>query len=252
MGMLRLRRYLHRYDIDAAAYMLQQLKGQGAPDLEVSFTLSLLEIDLLMRRGVMDQAIDVIDSLAEKASQENADIVYQTKLLSLKARGLAKCGHPLKGFSIAVRAANLAYRARILPALWEASGVLSNILLELKEYDAVVSLLETIIPQVTECQDCDLTARTYALLVDAHMGLAGRQDAKSIRRRDHINRSMEFLECAYEQFRYVEDLKGQMEMLAKKATIMHWRGDLLLANDTASQYLQLKEEYKASELLAQS
>ena len=252
MGMLKLRRYLHRHDIDAGMYMLQQLKGQGAPDLEVSFTLSLLEIDLFMRRGVFDQGIDLMDSLAEKASKDNADIVYQTKLLSLKARGLAKSGHPLKGFSIAVRAANIAYRARIMPALWEATGIISNILLELKEYEAAISLLEAIIPQVTECQDCDLTASTYALLVDAHMGLAGEQEAKPTGQKNHVNKAMEFIECAYEQFRYVEDLKGQTEMLAKKATIMRWRGDLMLANDTASQYLQLREEYKASEVMTQS
>ena len=251
MGMLKLRRYLHRHDIDAATYMLEQLKGQGAPDLEVSFTLALLEVDLLMRRGVLDEAIDLMDATAEKASLENPDIVYQAKLLILKARGLAKCGHPLQGFSMAVRAANMSYRARILPALWEAIGAISNILLAVKEYDAALSLLENIVPQVTECQDCELTARTYRLLVDAHMGLAGQQDTKSTKRNDHVNRAMEFIECSYEQFRRVEDQKGQMEMLAKKATVMHWRGDLVLANDTASQYLQLRDEYKATEVFAQ-
>lgn len=252
MGMLKLRRYLHRHDIDAATYMLQRLKGQGAPDLEMSFTLALLEIDLFMRRGVFDRAIDLMDELAEKAAKENADIAYQTKLLSLKARGLAKSGHTLKGFSIAVRAANIAYRGRIMPVLWEAIGAISNILLELEEYEAAISLVEAIIPQVTECQDCDLTAKTYALVVDAHMGLAGRQEARSTKQKDHVNQAMELIMCAYEQFRYVEDLKGQTEMLAKKATIMRWRGDLVLANDAGSQYLHLKEEYKASEVLALS
>jgi anaphase-promoting complex subunit 5 len=251
MGMLKLRRYIHRHDIDAASYMLQQLKGQGAPDLEVNLTLSILEIDLLLRRGTLDSAIELMDATAEKAAHENADIVYQSKLLSLKARGLAKCGHPLKGFSMAVRAANIAFRARILPALWEAIGTLANILLEVKEYEAACSLLESIVPQATECQDCDLTGRMYSLLVDAHMGLAGQADGKSAARKDHVNMAMDFIECAYEQFRRVEDLKGQTEMLAKKATIMHWRGDLVLANDTASQYLQLKGEYKAREVLAQ-
>lgn len=247
MGMLKLRRYLHRHDIDAASYLLQQLKGQGAPDLELNLTLSLLEIDLLLRRGIHDSAIELMDATAKKAAHENADVAYQSKLLSLKARGLAKCGHPLRGFSMAVRAANVAYQARILPALWDASGTLANILLEVKEYDAARSLLESLVPQVTEYQDCDLTGRMYALLVDAHMGQA---DEKSAKRKDHVNTAMEFIECAYEQFRRVEDLKGQMGMLAKKATIMRWRGDFLLANDTASQYLQLKEEYKAVEVLA--
>lgn len=33
-------------------------------------------------------------------------------------------------------------------------------------------------------------------------------------------------------------------MLAKKATVMHLCGDLALANDMASRYLDLKREYK--------
>lgn len=59
---------------------------------------------------------------------------------------------------------------------------------------------------------------------------------------------MEHIDSAYAQFRYIEDLKGQLEMLSKKATIMHWRGDLVLANDTATQFLELKKQYADTKL----
>ena len=244
-GMLKLRRHLHRSDFDAASYILELLKGQGAPDVEVGFALSLLEVDLMMRRGVYDEALDLIESLAKKMHPENTDAYAQVKLLTIKARGLALCKHPLKGFSIAVRAANMSNRARILPALWESSGILANILINLHEFSAAVDILEAIVPQVLECEDCDLAARTYALLVNGYIGLGGEEEAKSVKRKERVNKAVEYIDSAFEQFKRVEDLRGQCDMLARKATILNLRGDLVLANDCASQYLGLKKEYEA-------
>jgi anaphase-promoting complex subunit 5 len=247
-GMLRLRRHLHRSDFDAASYILEQLKGQGAPDIEVGFTLSLLEVNLFMRRGVYNEALDLVESLAKKTHTESTDIYAQIKLLMIKARGLALCNHPLKGFSIAVRAANMANRARILPALWEAAGILANILINLHEFAAAVDVLEAIVPQVLQCEDCDFAARTYALLVDGYMGLGGEEEPHSAKREERINNAMQCIDSAFAQFKHVEDLRGQCDMLVKKATVLNLRGDLVLANDCASQYLELKKEYKAARL----
>ncbi len=58
-----------------------------------------------------------------------------------------------------------------------------------------------------------------------------------------MNRAVEYLDCAFEEFRKIEDARGQQEMLAKKATVMHLCGDYGLANDMASRYLDLKREY---------
>ena len=71
------------------------------------------------------------------------------KLLILKARLFAKAGLPTKGFSIAMRAASSAQRAMIMPAMWEAIGALSVILIDLGEFDAARSLVDTIMPQVS-------------------------------------------------------------------------------------------------------
>ena len=47
------------------------------------------------------------------------------------------------------------------------------------------------------------------------------------------------------EYSRIEDIKGQCEMIAKKATIMHLVGDLELANDYAAKYLDLKKEWRA-------
>ena len=243
-GMLQLRRSLHRDDLKAASHLLSQLQGQGAPDIELSFAFSLLEIDFHVRQKTYDHALDLVEALAISLHQENTDIMAQIKLLNIKARILAKCGHPHQGFSITVRAASMAHRARVLPCLWESSIILSHILLHLHHFSAAVKILEAVMPQVLECEDCDLAARAYSSLVDVNMGLAGEEEVKSARRRENLNRTLEYVDCAFEEYRSIEDLKGQLEMLAKKATVMHLCGDYVLANDTASQYLDLKKEYK--------
>jgi len=242
-GMLRLRRSLHHDDLTAASHLLSQLRGQGAPDIELSFALSLLEIDSHVRHHSYDQALDLVETLAKFSHQDNTDIMAQIKLLNIKARILAKSGHPHQGFSITVRAASMAHRARILPCLWESSVTLSNILLHLHDFTAAVKILEAVVPQVLECEDCDLAALTYSSLVDAQMGLAGQETAESAGQKERLNKAQEYLDFAFEEYRRIEDLKGQLEVLAKKATVMHLCGDYVLANDTAGRYLDLKRAY---------
>jgi anaphase-promoting complex subunit 5 len=230
--------------LDAASAILEQLKGQGAPDVEAGFALSLLGVDLLMRRGAYREALDSVESLSQTSQLECTDVYAQVKLLMVKARGLALCSHPLKGFSITIRAADMAYRARILAALWESVGILANILISVHEFAAAVDLLEAIVPQILECEDCALAARTYASLVDGYMGLGGEEESMSVKQEERISKAIEYLDLAFAQFEHVEDLRGQCDMLAKKAIILNLRGDLVLANDCASQCLGLRKEYE--------
>jgi len=246
-GLLKIRRFLHRGNLDGAERLLDRLQGQGAPDVEIASLLSLLEVELLVRRGMLDEALEKVGNLAQAAnkSQEINDIAVQTRLLNLKTRILIESGHCLKAFSLVTRAAQIAYRGRILPSLWESITLLATILSELREFTAAIDLLQSIMPQVLECQDCDLAARSYSVLADASMGLAGLEADKSPRQKELTGKAMENVDHAYVQHRYIEDLAGQLEMLQKKATIMHWRGDWVLANDIATQYLDLKREYEA-------
>jgi anaphase-promoting complex subunit 5 len=205
----------------------------------------MLMVEIHWRKGDLEKALELVETLAEERHVEVNDVAVQVRLLNLKARLLAETGHPLKGFSLATRAAQIAYRARVLPALWEAVGLLANILNHLREFGAAMELLHAIMPQVLECQDRDLAARSYSVLADASMGLAGLEPQQSTKQKEFISRAMEHIEQAYVQYRYIEDLKGQLGMLRKKATVMHWRGDLVLANDTATQYLELNKQYAA-------
>ena len=210
----------------------------------MDFTLALLEIDLLTRRGDYSTATGTLEKLSTRLNDETADIYQRVKVMTLKARLLDKAGTPQKGFSLALRAASLAHKARLLPALWEAVGAVGRVLISLEEFEASAKLLASIMPQVLECEDCDLSAHIFAYLADAHMGMAGQAKAGTPKRKEQMTKALEYLDRSFDDFSRIEDVQGQCEMLAKKATIMRLNGDMLLANDYAAQYLDIKRAAK--------
>lgn len=109
-------------------------------------------------------------------------------------------------------------------------------------------MLYSIMPQVLECEDCDLAARTYSLLVDAQMGQAGQAKPETTKRNKHLTKALEYIDGAFAEFSRIEDIQEQCEMMAKKATIMHLIGDLVLATDYAAKYLDIKREAASDKL----
>ena len=160
--------------------------------------------------------------------------------MTLKAQIYNQAGIPQKGFSIAIRAASLAYKARLLPALWEAVGALCQILNSLKEFNATSRLLRAIMPQVLESEHCELAATSLSALGNAYMGIAGQVPAGSIKQKEHMTRALGYLEMSFDNFLRDNNVRGQLEMLAKKATILYLNGDVVLANDCAAKYLAIQ------------
>ena len=235
----------YRNNTRAVDHILQRLNGIPPPDADLGLTLSLLRVEYLLRRGDLNEALTLVETLSESLKTGTTDISARVKLMVFKARILDACKQPQKGFSLAMRASSIAYKARLLPALWEAIGVLANVLISLSEFDAAIKILESIMPQIMETDDCELAARSYSFFVDAHMGLAGQAEPKSPKRKEHMNKALEFIDSAFGEFSRIEDVRGQCEMMAKKATIMHLVGDVVLANDYAAKYLDIKRQAAA-------
>lgn len=185
-----------------------------------------------------------LEKLATKLNDEEADIFQRVKVMTLKAKIYDKGGIPQKGFSVVLRAASLAYQSKILPALWEAVGAVCRVLISIQEFEAATKLLESILPQVLECEDCNLAGETFSFLADAHMGIAGQANAESLQRKERLTKALECIDWSFDEFSRIEDIKGQCEMMAKKATIMHLNGDSVLANDCAAKYLDMKRAAK--------
>jgi anaphase-promoting complex subunit 5 len=209
--------------------------------------LVLSRVELCIKRGDYATALELIEKHGRSLTQETFDIATQIRLLTLKARIFAKTDQAERGFSLAMRAATIAQRSRFMSGMWEALGSVSNILMEFEEFEAARALLESIIPQVIESESCRLVASTYSLLVDANMGMAGQTRSEPARQKEYLARAVELIDCAFAEYSKMEDVQGQSEMMAKKATVMHLTGDYGLANDYAAKYLDLKRQAAAEQ-----
>ncbi len=138
-----------RNKLEVAEVLLSQLQAQGVTDPELVFEIFILEMDLFMRRGSFTQALAKLEAMAVKFEEDEADILHRVRLLTLKTKLLLRCKVPLKGFSGALRAASLAWRARLLPAMWEALAVVAKVLVYLREFRAAVQITNAITPQVS-------------------------------------------------------------------------------------------------------
>jgi anaphase-promoting complex subunit 5 len=243
-GILRLKRDLHRSNLDGAEQLLSQLQqSNGAEtDPDLAFEINILQVDYYIRRTDFSSALAKIEAMAAKMKENGDDINLRVKLLIMKALLQDKAGRPQKGFSVAVRAASIAWRARLIPALWAAMGAIANILTSLGEFQASSQVLFSIIPRALECENCYMNAQLYSFLVDAHMGMAGLADAGNSKRTEHLTQCLEYVDRSFNEYSAVEDIKGQCEMMAKKATVMRVLGDKVQANDYACAYLALKKE----------
>lgn len=243
-GILRLKWDLHKNNLDGAEHLLTQLLQSSGVDTDpdLSFEINNLHIDYLVRRTDYGKALAKIEKLASDMKEEGDDINLRVKLLTMKAMLQQKSGRPQKGFSVAVRAASIAWRARLIPALWIAMGAIANILNSLSEFQAASQILVAIIPRALECENYSANAQLYSFLVDSHMGLAGLAEAGSLKRKENLTKCLEYIDRSFSEYSAIEDIKGQCEMMAKKATVMRVLGDKVLANDYASAYLDLKKE----------
>ncbi|EQL04088.1 anaphase-promoting complex protein [Ophiocordyceps sinensis CO18] len=241
-GIIKLKKDLHHGNLDGAAQLLDQLSQSKVDDLEpdMAFLIDSMHIDYLSRRGSLQAAFEEVNRLTLKLQDENRDIAFRVKLLLLKVSLLDKCGRTQRAFSTAVRAANIAWRARLIPSLWQAIGAISNILVSLAEFDAAVQLLVAVIPRALECGVPDVAAQLYSFLADANMGLAGTMEPRSSKRTEFLTKALAAVQKAFDHYSAVEDIQHQCVAMAKKAMILKLTGELALSSDFLAAYVELR------------
>lgn len=241
-GILTLQELLHEEDTSEVDLILPRLLQSRGGDPDLTFELNMMHIDSLIRLGEYHTALSIIEKVASELAGEGEDVFFRCKLLCLKTHVFIKCGRPQKGFSIAVRAANLAWRARLLPNLWEAMGLISAILISLHEYKAAEQILSSILPRALECEDPLLTAQLWSWKVDAQMGQAGQHKKGSRERKEKFIAAIEGLERAFDSFAKVDEKKKMRECVAKKGLIYWHLGDAKLVEDTAAVHEALMDK----------
>jgi anaphase-promoting complex subunit 5 len=237
-----------RSDWSTCSHLLATLKPSTDPssdtlDPELHFLLSEAYIDYLASKGDHSAAFTATSHLAQSLKEDNADILQRVSVLLMKADLFRKAGKPERGFSIALRAASVAYKAKLMPSLWSAVGLLANILNGLGECASAKRLLEAVLPQSLEGGDNMLSATLYSHLGDSYMGLADpAKSAEPKQRQSHIAKAELYIDRARECFKRSSSLEGECEQLMKKAIIAKLRGDEKLAEEWAQNYNRVWEE----------
>lgn len=181
IGLIKMKRAIRRYDASPSfvasqlltpcssrsdwatcTHLLETLKPSPDPvsdplDPELSFLQYDIYIDYLISRGSFSQAHTAISALEQSLKEDNADTLQRVALLLMKADLFRKAGKPERGFSVALRAASVSYRARLMTSLWVSVGLLGNILNTLGECGSARRLVEGVLPQV-----CHLHSLTVA------------------------------------------------------------------------------------------
>ncbi|KAK4177535.1 putative anaphase-promoting complex subunit 5 [Triangularia setosa] len=266
-GLLKLRRDLHRNNLPAADTLLAQLLQTGPEDAEPDtvFIIDSLHIEALIRHKDFETAFAKVDKMIASLREDSRDIALRIRLLLAKAHLFDEIDRPEKGFTIAMRAASMAWRVLNIPLLWQAIGVVANILNSLSEFSAAAQLLLSILPRVLETDVLFTAGTLYNLLADARMGQAGQffymamsdssteqekqRGGARRKQREMMMRAHAALESAHKYFERVEEVEKQGEVLAKMATVMRRLGDEGVSEEYAARYVSLKRsgEWRARE-----
>ncbi|MCJ1449602.1 MAG: Anaphase-promoting complex subunit 5 [Stictis urceolatum] len=237
--LLKFEHALRADDLSGAQHYLWQLQAAPPKDRTMTLAVSLLHVKLLIRHRQLPAAMSAVDNLITDTISMQPDIHAKIKLMLMKARIFDESGIPQKGFSIAIRAANIAYKSGVLDMLWEAIIALCRILCSLSEFHGAAKLIRSVLPQVLEVENCELAGASFSCLGDAHMGMGRDAMPGGIKRKEHMTKALECLESAFYQFSKAQDKKKQCEVLAKRAAVLHVMGELVLANDSAAKYLAI-------------
>ena len=135
-------------DWAACDVLLSCLQPDSSTDPELVSLVCELRIENFVARGLYLQAWDAIEELSVKLRDEGADIVQRISLLNTKADLCRRVGCPERGFSVALRAASVAFKAHLTTCLFTAIGLLANILNSNADYNAAMRLLGAVIPKV--------------------------------------------------------------------------------------------------------
>ncbi|KAF3930182.1 hypothetical protein ABW20_dc0100928 [Dactylellina cionopaga] len=240
-GLIRLKRELFRVDFAAAEYNLQQLLAASSTEKECLVEIQLCKVQLHMRRNNFSEALDLLNTLAEDLLRDKGDIASRLRVMLTKAQVLAKCGRAVKGLSLTLRAAAIAWRAKILPVLYLATAVLANILIQLHEFAVAFTLLDSVMPQITECEDAELSGICLNTLADAQVGMAGKVTDDKKKMAENLGRALEMIDKCFVEYGRLGDRVVQAELMNKKARVHNILENMELRNEAAATCIQLKK-----------
>ncbi|KAI5357428.1 Putative tetratricopeptide-like helical domain superfamily, anaphase-promoting complex subunit 5 [Septoria linicola] len=261
LGLVRLRRSIHRGNHEASTYYLNQLSPLlSSADPEFTHEMHSLQVEHHIARQDYPTAMQRVSALlAGSADSANGtDLAQRLHWLIQKARIFALAGRATKGLSICLRATSTAQRHLLVPVMLEGLSVLGKVLLEVGEFEAARAMYESALPVALEGGEAALVAAMWTAIGESCVGLAGKcleqkseDDATSVEivaeQTRFMRRADECIEQSRMVYQHIEHVEGQMTCLAMKSRINQWTADEVAVKLADEMYDVLAASRRAQE-----
>ncbi|KAG5437418.1 hypothetical protein PCANB_000849 [Pneumocystis canis] len=201
-----LKQAIRREDFPYAEKLCQQLSLIDV-DSDISFYISISEIELEAKKGNFLLSFDKLSIMQNRVKMTKFENLYHLTLLLVSIQLYIECQQPLKAFSIASKCIVLAITYHNISLVIKAVLLFSQILLHLGEFLAAYDTVQRFMPKLLET--CDLEHESLAYLIMAESLFGRYQKCKDLEM--DMDQQYEIL-----SFRILQDVKYQDRVLRKK------------------------------------
>ncbi|KAK9478431.1 anaphase-promoting complex subunit 5-domain-containing protein [Lipomyces japonicus] len=228
------KRAVKNEQLDKARLLNRQLKvmSKSLEDCELEVTLPMIEYELKV--GNTNQALSLASSSLDRSSRDNGDIHAQLSYLLAYAKVLSKLGRGVRGYSSIMRCVAIAEKACIVPTVMEAICQLCELYNSSYQHQSALSILDAVMPQIIECDNCDLLGKAYYETMNAILGanyvrIMSEWTATSIgyneSSKSKLLHAIRYAHMSYVEYAKVEDISMLVKLSFKLAAMYSILGD---------------------------
>ncbi|EMR09321.1 hypothetical protein PNEG_02278 [Pneumocystis murina B123] len=209
-----LKQAIRREDLRYAEKIYQQLSSIDV-DGDVSFYISVSEIELEARKGNFSLSFDKLSIMQNRVKMSGFEGLYHLMLLLVSAQLYIECQQPLKAFSIASKSIVLATAHHNVSLVIKAILLFSQILLCLEEFFAAYDIVQRFMPKILETSDLEHESIAYFIMAESLFGRYQKDKNLEINIAEQEEIS-DLLDQALKGFLKLQDVKYENKVLRKK------------------------------------
>ncbi|CAK7222237.1 APC5 protein [Sporothrix curviconia] len=167
----------------------RKAQGPSHMDPDLAAQAALLHVNALARRadeengggggGSLVAARDALDHFDASYDKGVGDLHVLVQVALARADLYARAGRGMRAVTLLLHTVQACLRRRYHLLLWETVGAVARLLVVEGEFRPARTLLNLVLPRALETGHVEMVAQLYLYLVDACMGLAGKEAAAS-------------------------------------------------------------------------
>lgn len=170
-NLVKLKRAIrNQWTSEATEYFGKLQCMEEISDAEISFEIAVISVDYHLLIGNTEVAVSLITKHLDSAVFLTADIYMQLRYQIAYANVMNKIGSNYRGYSLMMRTVAISEKNCIVPCLIDAIFELCAVFISSKQFDSVLSILDSVFPFANACSDYEMLARAFYLTFVAMVG----------------------------------------------------------------------------------